>query len=58
MSDTRLPVTVVGGYLGAGKTTLVNHVLRDDPTDSIANYGKPGPLSPQVLDALNGFAGK
>ncbi len=23
-----LPVTVIGGYLGAGKTTLVNHVLR------------------------------
>ena len=28
MSIQRLPVTVVGGYLGAGKTTLVNHVLR------------------------------
>ncbi|MEM7378992.1 MAG: CobW family GTP-binding protein [Pseudomonadota bacterium] len=25
---TPLPVTVVGGYLGAGKTTLVNHLLR------------------------------
>lgn len=24
----RTPVTVIGGYLGAGKTTLVNHVLR------------------------------
>ena len=23
-----LPVTVIGGYLGAGKTTLVNHMLR------------------------------
>jgi G3E family GTPase len=23
-----VPVTVLGGYLGAGKTTLVNHVLR------------------------------
>ena len=23
-----LPVTVIGGYLGAGKTTLVNHALR------------------------------
>ncbi|MFN8027130.1 MAG: GTP-binding protein [Acidimicrobiia bacterium] len=29
MTDARLPVTVVGGYLGAGKTTLVNHVLRN-----------------------------
>jgi G3E family GTPase len=24
----RLPVTILGGYLGAGKTTTVNHVLR------------------------------
>ena len=24
-----LPVTVIGGYLGAGKTTLVNHLLRE-----------------------------
>lgn len=25
---TPIPLTVIGGYLGAGKTTLVNHVLR------------------------------
>jgi G3E family GTPase len=25
----RLPVTVIGGYLGSGKTTLVNHLLRN-----------------------------
>ncbi|MDH3660970.1 MAG: GTP-binding protein [Alphaproteobacteria bacterium] len=25
---TDLPVTVIGGYLGSGKTTLVNHLLR------------------------------
>ena len=24
----RIPLTVIGGYLGAGKTTLVNHLLR------------------------------
>lgn len=24
-----VPVTVIGGYLGAGKTTLVNHLLRE-----------------------------
>lgn len=35
----------------------VSHVLRDEPTDSIANYGKPGPLSPQLLDALDKFVG-
>ena len=23
-----IPVTVIGGYLGAGKTTMVNHLLR------------------------------
>jgi len=27
-TDARLPVTVIGGYLGTGKTTLVNHLLR------------------------------
>lgn len=26
--DRRIAVTVIGGYLGAGKTTLVNHILR------------------------------
>lgn len=26
--DTRIPVTVVTGYLGAGKTSLVNHLLQ------------------------------
>ena len=28
LPDTRLPVTVLSGYLGAGKTTLVNQMLR------------------------------
>ncbi len=27
-TDDRIAVTVIGGYLGAGKTTLVNHILR------------------------------
>jgi len=27
--DTRVPVTILTGYLGAGKTTLVNHILTD-----------------------------
>ena len=27
-SADALPVTIIGGYLGAGKTTLVNHLLR------------------------------
>jgi hypothetical protein len=36
----------------------VNHVLRDDPSDSIANLTKQAPLSPQVVTALDGFVGK
>jgi len=28
-ATARIPVTVIGGYLGAGKTTLVNHLLRN-----------------------------
>jgi G3E family GTPase len=27
MTDSRLPVTVLSGFLGAGKTTVLNHVL-------------------------------
>ncbi|WP_221192975.1 hypothetical protein [Mycolicibacterium iranicum] len=33
----------------------VNHVLRDDPTDNIANYASGDPLSEQVTDALDAF---
>ena len=36
----------------------VNHVLRDDPTDSIANLSSQAPLSPQVVTALDGFVTK
>jgi G3E family GTPase len=32
----RIPVTVVSGYLGAGKTTLVNHLLRNPGGHRIA----------------------
>ncbi len=35
----------------------VNHVLRDDPTDNVANYAKPGPLSGQLTAALDSFVG-
>ena len=28
-SDKCLPVTVLSGFLGAGKTTVLNHVLRN-----------------------------
>ena len=36
----------------------VNHVLRDDPSDNVANYAKQDPLSPQLVSALDGFVSK
>lgn len=36
----------------------VNHVLRDDPTDAVANYAKQAPLSPQLTAALDQFVTK
>jgi len=36
----------------------VNHVLRDDASDSVANYSQKGPLSPQLTAALTVFIGK
>jgi uncharacterized protein len=36
----------------------VNHVLREDPSDNVANYSKQDPLSPQVVSALDQFVGK
>lgn len=35
MSLHRLPVTIVSGFLGAGKTTLVNHLLAGRPNERI-----------------------
>ncbi|PON18228.1 hypothetical protein C2W62_08960 [Candidatus Entotheonella serta] len=34
--DEPIPVTVIGGYLGSGKTTLVNHLLRTSAGRRIA----------------------
>ena len=36
MTDRRLPLSVIGGYLGAGKTTLVNGLLADPRGERIA----------------------
>ncbi|MGI9522784.1 MAG: CobW family GTP-binding protein, partial [Hyphomicrobiaceae bacterium] len=29
MKEPRLPVTIITGFLGSGKTTILNHLLRD-----------------------------
>ena len=29
--DERLPVTILTGFLGAGKTTLFNHLIKTNP---------------------------
>jgi hypothetical protein len=49
LAHTRLTVAALKG---------VNHVLRDDPTDNVANYAKQAPLSPQLIRALSGFVGR
>ncbi len=36
----------------------VSHVLKDDPTDSVANYAKHQPLSGQFVSALNAFVSR
>ncbi|EMA67930.1 CobW family GTP-binding protein [Halorubrum distributum] len=36
MADDRIPVTVLSGYLGAGKTTMVNHLLANPGDRRIA----------------------
>ncbi len=36
----------------------VNHVLRDDPRDNVADYAKKAPLSPQLISALDQFVAK
>ncbi len=65
-SDAQAPCAGVDPLAGAlAHTDLdlvrlkgVSHVLRDDPTDSIANYAKKGPLSAQLTDALTAFLAK
>ena len=52
-----LPVTVIGGYLGAGKTTLVNHLLRQAGGRRLAvlvnDFGEL-PLDADLIEADDG----
>lgn len=52
-----IPVTVVGGYLGAGKTTLVNHLLRNAGGERIAvlvnDFGDVG-IDAELIESREG----
>ena len=53
--DTRVPVTVVTGFLGSGKTTLVNYILSENHGKRIAvienEFGEIGIDDALVIDA-------
>ena len=53
--ENRLPVTVITGYLGSGKTTLVNHILTANHGKRIAvienEFGEVGIDDALVIDA-------
>jgi G3E family GTPase len=53
--DTRVPVTVVTGFLGSGKTTLVNYILSENHGKRIAvienEFGEIGIDDAVVIDA-------
>ena len=53
----KLPVTVIGGYLGAGKTTLVNHLLRHNDGFRLAilvNEFGDMPIDADLIEAEDG----
>jgi G3E family GTPase len=54
-SDDRVPVTVLTGFLGSGKTTLVNHLLTEQHGQRIAiienEFGEIGIDDALVIDA-------
>ena len=57
MNARRLPVTLIGGYLGAGKTTLVNHLLHHADGRRLAvlvNEFGDLPIDADLIEARDG----
>lgn len=56
-AKSKIPVTLIGGYLGAGKTTLVNHLLRHAATKRLAvlvnEFGEL-PIDADLIEAQDG----
>ena len=55
--SSRIPVTIIGGFLGAGKTSLLHHIISEHAGGYLAVLVEnPGPLN---LDAkaMRGLCG-
>jgi G3E family GTPase len=54
---TRLPVTLIGGFLGAGKTSVLHHIISEHQGGYLAVLVEnPGPLNPDEK-AIRGLCG-
>ncbi len=57
MSSNPLPVSIIGGYLGSGKTTLINHLIRHSGQTRIAvlvnDFGELG-IDADLIEADDG----
>jgi G3E family GTPase len=59
MSDKRIPVTILTGFLGAGKTTSLNHLIKNNPATKFAiienEFGDIGIDNDLVVGADSGI---
>ncbi|MGB3304152.1 MAG: GTP-binding protein [Gordonia sp. (in: high G+C Gram-positive bacteria)] len=54
-ADSRLPLTILGGFLGSGKTTLLERAYRDPRTEFIVN--DTGTRSPDLTGGVHALLG-
>lgn len=59
MNEDRIPVTILTGFLGAGKTTVLNHLIETNPTTKFAiienEFGDIGIDNELVVGADSGI---